>query len=252
VDSFANKIDELVKAGWNLEKLSWYTDWRGRVAAFLAVAIDQDASLAFQELGREDNDNILTWSSARDRQIGHLEGLALRIEAKGLLAAKHSTSNENPPVPSPLAHSRVFVVHGHDHGTKETAARFLEKLGLETIVLHEKANEGRTVIEKFEAYADVGFAVVLLTPDDVGSATADRENQAPRARQNVILELGYFTGKLGRNKVCGLFKKGVEVPSDFHGVLFIELDDPGAWKAKLAQELVQASMKINLQGLLSA
>ena len=66
-----------------------------------------------------------------------------------------------------------------------------------------------------------------------------------------MLELGYFTGRLGRNKVCALCKAGVELPSDLHGVIFVELDDPGAWKAKLAQELVQAGMKINIQALIS-
>jgi predicted nucleotide-binding protein len=92
--------------------------------------------------------------------------------------------------------------------------------------------------------------VVLLTPDDVGAAASARDKLNPRARQNVILELGYFTGRLGRGRVCGLFKPGVELPSDLHGVLFLELDSQGAWKTKLAQELLTAKMQIDLQGLL--
>lgn len=253
MDTFAKKIDELIVAGWSIDKHQWYTDWAGRVTALLAAAVDRETSVAFGEVGGSDSDHILTWKTARERQISHLEGLAMSIEAGGLNAAAHPHNATTISVPgkSFVADSRVFVVHGHDHGTKETAARFLEKLALETIVLHEKANEGRTVIEKFEAYADVGFAVVLLTPDDLGGSAGNSREQAPRARQNVILELGYFTGKLGRSRVCALFKPGVEVPSDFHGVLFIEIDEAGAWRAKLAQELVQAGMKVNLQGLLS-
>jgi predicted nucleotide-binding protein len=144
----------------------------------------------------------------------------------------------------------VFLVHGHDESAKETTARFLEKLGLEVTILHEQASEGRTVIEKFEAHSDVGFAVVLLTPDDVGGVSTPSPTLRGRARQNVILELGYFTGKLGRQRVCGLFRSQVEIPSDLHGVLFIELDSQGGWRTRLAQELVSAGMQIDLQGLL--
>lgn len=95
---------------------------------------------------------------------------------------------------------RVFVVHGHDEGARESVARFLEKLGLEPIILHEQANRGRTVIEKIEGHRDVGFAVVLLTPDDQGCVEGGQLE--PRARQNVLLELGYFLGYLGRDRVC--------------------------------------------------
>ncbi|MGB8035837.1 MAG: nucleotide-binding protein, partial [Nitrososphaeraceae archaeon] len=100
---------------------------------------------------------------------------------------------------------KVFIVHGHDDGSKNELASFLYRLGLTPIILHEQANEGRTVVEKFESYAsDVGYAFILLTPDDVGGK--DKAELKPRARQNVILELGYFMGKLGRDRVCGLYK----------------------------------------------
>jgi len=87
---------------------------------------------------------------------------------------------------------RIFIVHGHDDYARETVARFLEKIGFEAVILHEQANMGRTIIEKVEAESDVGFAVVLLTPDDEGAVKGGTPE--PRARQNVILELGYFTG----------------------------------------------------------
>jgi len=155
----------------------------------------------------------------------------------------HSTLVPNP--------KRVFVVHGHDNEAKESAARFLERLELQPIVLHEQASSGRTIIEKFESYSDdIAFAVVLLTPDDVGAACVSREDLRPRARQNVIMELGYFLGRLGRTRVCALYKGGVELPSDYQGVLYIDMDSSGAWKTKLAQELVQAKLTINLNGLL--
>jgi predicted nucleotide-binding protein len=101
---------------------------------------------------------------------------------------------------------RVFIVHGHASEAKESLARFLERVGLEPIILHEQPNSGRTIIEKFEVYADVGFAVVLLTPDDVGAPKDAPTELKPRARQNVIAELGYFYGKLSRHRVCALYK----------------------------------------------
>ena len=64
--------------------------------------------------------------------------------------------------------NKVFIVHGHDEGMREAVARFLERIGFEAIILHEQANQGRTVIEKIVTHGDVGFAVVLLTPDDDG------------------------------------------------------------------------------------
>lgn len=130
---------------------------------------------------------------------------------------------------------KIFIVHGHDEGARQTVARFIERIGFEAIILSEQANKGRTIIEKIEAHGDVGFAVVLLTPDDVGGKAAD--SLRPRARQNVLLELGYFIAKLGRERVCTLAKGDLEIPTDFAGVVWEQLDDGGAWKQALAREL---------------
>ena len=116
---------------------------------------------------------------------------------------------------------KVFVVHGHDNEIKQTVARFLEKLGLEAVILHEKCNKGLTIIEKFEQNADVAYAVVLMTPDDVGAAKADAKDLNARARQNVVLELGYFMGKLGRKNVAAILRGDIERPSDYDGVVYI-------------------------------
>jgi len=136
------------------------------------------------------------------------------------------------PIPR-TAERKVFVVHGHDEGAREAVARFLEKIGFEAIILHEKANEGRTVIEKVEAHGDVGFAVVLLTPDDEGCAKG--ETLKPRARQNVVLELGYFVGRLSRKRVFALKRGEIEIPSDFGGVVYEPFDGSGGWKQALAE-----------------
>jgi len=158
--------------------------------------------------------------------------------------AKEPTLAEFLASEEPLSR-RVFVVHGHDGEAREMVARFLTAMGFEPVILHEQANQGGTVIEKFEANSDVGFAVVLLTPDDLGRSLKEEELK-PRARQNVLLELGYFIGRLGRNKVCALKRGDVELPSDYVGVVWEKMDDGGGWKLALARELKAAGHEVDL------
>ena len=140
---------------------------------------------------------------------------------------------------------RVFVIHGRDNEAKQTVARFLEKIDLKPVILHEQPDKGRTIIEKFEEHAQVGFAIALLTPDDVGALKGDKRNLNPRARQNVIFEFGYFIGKIGRKRVCALVQGALEKPSDYDGVLYIPLDDSGGWKMRLITELKTAGFDVD-------
>jgi predicted nucleotide-binding protein len=181
------------------------------------------------------------------------EALAAQLNVLRAYVSVLKTTAESAQVqPGPqraiaASSDKVFVVHGHDDGAKHTVARYLERLGLHPVILHEQPNGGRTIIEKFEAYADVAFAVVLLTPDDRGGpAGTPRDGQMLRARQNVILELGYFLGRLGRERVCALYKEGTEIPSDFQGVLFVLMDAPGAWRLLLGRELKHVMPGIDL------
>jgi hypothetical protein len=140
----------------------------------------------------------------------------------------------------------IFLVHGHATGPKEQVARFLGAVTkVDVTILHEQVSAGRTVIEKFEQHAGrATFAVVLLTADDLGRAKED-EALTPRARQNVILEWGYFLGKVGRGRVAVLYEPEVELPSDIKGLIYIQLDSPGAWKLELAKELKAAGMEVD-------
>lgn len=147
--------------------------------------------------------------------------------------------------PPPIGDSnRVFIVHGHDDGVREAVARFVEALGLQPVILHEQANRGMTIPEKLAANANVGFAIVLLTPDDKGCARGE-DGLKPRARQNVILELGYFVGLLGRDRVCAMLKAEVEIPSDMLGVAYTRFDPGGGWRQDLARELKSAGYDID-------
>jgi predicted nucleotide-binding protein len=147
------------------------------------------------------------------------------------------------PIRSGPAARKVFIVHGHDDGAREAVARYLERLAFEVIILHEQASRGRTIIEKIEDHGEVGFAVVLLTPDDIGGT--DNASLKRRARQNVILELGYFIARLTRSRVCALKRGDVEVPSDFGGVVYTEFDENGGWKTSLGRELEAAGFQID-------
>lgn len=146
--------------------------------------------------------------------------------------------------------NRVFVVHGHDGEMRESVARVLSKLGLEPAILHEQPDRGRTIIEKFYDYSDVGFAVVLLSPDDMGYVGGSNPKDAkPRARQNVILELGFFLGKLDRENVVTLHKGDTEIPSDFSGVLFKPYVSGGDWPYRLTRELRESGYEVSADDL---
>ena len=144
--------------------------------------------------------------------------------------------------------TRIFIVHGHDGNVKLQVAEFLERItGERPVILHEQPHSGRTIIEKFEDHAaEVGFAVVLLTADDAGRAKGATRLKS-RARQNVVLELGFFLGKLGRSRVVALYEDGVEIPSDISGVLYTSL--AGNWHTELARELQAAGINVDLSKL---
>jgi len=139
----------------------------------------------------------------------------------------------------------------HFETLKNLKAELKNSHGLEAIILHEQSSGGRTIIEKLEYYTNVDFAVVLLTPDDVGAKESDKENLKPRARQNVILELGYMMAKLGRNNVCALLKDTVEKPTDYDGVVYVPMDSNDAWKQTLVRELKAAGIDGKFEKLYS-
>ncbi|WP_110634143.1 TIR domain-containing protein [Salinicola salarius] len=142
---------------------------------------------------------------------------------------------------------KVFIVHGRDNEAKQEVSRFVERLGLEAIILNEQASAGRTIIEKIEHYSsDADFAIVLYTACDHGRGAHESNNHPRnRARQNVVFEHGYLMAKLGRENVCSLVKGDIETPNDISGVVYVPLDQPGAWKTEVARELRACGYAIN-------
>lgn len=143
--------------------------------------------------------------------------------------------------------NKVFIVHGRDDAARQSVARYVERFGFEAFILDERPNMGRTIIEKFEGESSgTGFAIVLMTPDDIGGLKEKNDSTNDRARQNVIFELGYFVGRLGRGKVCLLRKGDIEMPSDFDGVVYISMTSDDGWKVSLAREMKAAGLNVDL------
>lgn len=194
------------------------------------------------------SDEIKTVKDELIGRIQKLESISERLEL--IPSPKSIIHHEEIPQKVAKKGRTIFIVHGHDEAAKQSVARFLEKLDLKPLILHEQPNKGRTIIEKFEDYSDVGFAVILLTPDDEGYKKDKPEEAKPRARQNVIFELGFFIGKLGRKNVCALYKEGVELPSDFQGVLYEPMDPGEGWHMKLAREIKHSGIEIDMNKVL--
>lgn len=232
--------------------------WKSRTVKLLSTKIHPNEGAKLQEKYRgyasfnpinditEDaKDYFAFLLSLKEELVTHPEGI-MATETKESIPF---FVEETPT----LSTSRdVFIVHGHDEAIKQAVARLLEQLGLNPVILHEKADKGQTIIEKLETSSskiDICFAVAILTPDDVGAKASEKENLLPRARQNVVFELGYFIAKLGRQRVQTLYTEGVELPSDYQGVLYTPFDDGGAWKLKLAKEMKAAGIDIDLNKL---
>ena len=165
------------------------------------------------------------------------------------LLEEATTKSEAPTAEKPKASmdkSKVFIVHGHDNAAKEAVARFIEKIGLDAIILHEQASSGNTIIEKIEANSNVGFGIVLYTPCDLGASQEKKDELKPRARQNVVFEHGYLIGKIGRKNVCALLKGDIETPNDISGVVYIKMEGEKEWKYKVADEMKACGYDIDL------
>lgn len=228
-----------------------YAAWENTTREFLVMAFGPDSPnvRSVMDIGHYGsfpmNASEQWWENHRalslQRKTSVLESCIEVLETQ-VEGTKTEEQEEELPIGD-----RVFLVHGRDQAMREETARFLEHLSVEVVILREQPNSGRTIIEKFIDYSDVGFAVVLLTGDDRGGLRDEPyESQKPRARQNVLLELGFFLGKLGRQRVCALYQDGVDIPTDYQGVAFVRIDDGGGWRLEVARELKAAGFPIDM------
>jgi predicted nucleotide-binding protein len=176
-------------------------------------------------------------------EVSKLESIKDRLD---IWAAEADVVPADPPDQVLLA-APIFIVHGSDTLRAESVAHTVGRAtGRETIILRDQPSGGRTLIEKFEHHAaEVSYAIIVLTADDRGGRK-DEDDTRPRGRQNVIFEMGYFYGLIGRDRVSVLLQPGVEEPSDMNGIVYIAFDDNGPWKTELFRELRHAGFNINL------
>ncbi len=198
--------------------------------------------------GNTPNERLKLLKKYITNKVDFLENILEKVELLKSEVKEH-TAAIAVSVNSHKDNHNIFIVHGHNAAVQQSVARTLDKLGLNPIILHEQPNAGKTIIEKFESNSNVGFAVILLTDDDEGKAKTEMDLKN-RARQNVVLELGYFIGKLGRARVLPLYSEGVELPSDIHGLLYVPIDKADTWKFALVKELKAAGYSVDANSIL--
>lgn len=179
-----------------------------------------------------------------DPSVSFIDSLLLDIQNNEIEEKfDQSEIQKNIKVKTSKLLKKAFIVHGHDNATKERTARYLEKLGFEAVILHEQASGGKTIIEKLEHFTDVGFGIVLYTPDDEGSVKNKKEYKS-RARQNVVFEHGLLIGKLGRGKVFPLVTDhSVELPGDINGMVYLS---DTSWELQLAKEIRAIGYEVDM------
>ncbi len=183
-----------------------------------------------------------------EERIGRLKSLRGRL---GLFAEMSTLAAPTRPTKPAPTEQAIFLVHGREDAAKHGVARFVQIVtGITPIILAEQPNLGQTIIEKFERHAlRVSFAIVLLTADDEGGLKGAHDLK-PRARQNVVLELGWFIGAIKRENVAILCEPGIELPSDTLGLAYISLTRDDGWKLQLAKEMRSSGLSVDPSKLL--
>ena len=153
-----------------------------------------------------------------------------------------------PAVTDDVFVEKVFLVTGSDEAANHLVARVIKKWGFEVITLDEQPNRGRTRIEKFENCRDnVDFAVILLTPDDIGKSNYEQGKPRLRPSLDSILGLGACMTHPGRDRICCLYKGKLELPSTMDGIIPIPMDPYGGWKWELVREMKAAGLPVELK-----
>lgn len=276
--SFAATRRNMKTTGTGIGKLRAYSDCLKiqLPAAFSdKIFVDFDRHLSYMEKFFEEKN--FEWILNNLSDIAEADLPAIKQTLNMLMEA-----SKNKQVSRGYLSNKVFIVHGKDFESANELKAILIELGLIPIILHEQPSRGRTVVEKLEEYSDVGYAFAILTPDDSGlsseeairlfTAAIGKENPTPddlkrflesddpraayaviqflslfkqRARQNVVMEFGYFMGMLGRERVCCLYKGDVELPSDMHGIVYVPFNKSvNEARPMIIKELRAAGYKI--------
>jgi predicted nucleotide-binding protein len=220
-------------SNWGFEK-TWISKYvSGQIAMLRSIEARAPLWAIRQEQAEQ--------QAARQRE---LEEAARQQQAVRRREAEEAAGREDARVKR-VANAPIFIVHGSDTTRAQLVARAVERAtDREVVILREQPNGGRTIIEKFEDHAqEASYAIVLITADDQGGPA--HKPSRPRGRQNVIFEMGYFYGRIGRKRVCVLLDPGVEQPSDMSGIVYVDFGNDGAWKSELFREMHHAGFQID-------
>lgn len=247
IKQLINEAEELVRMH-AIHSKPEFSAWHSKTERFLTNKYGQE-SVELKNFGKRPfRPMSLIAGVPHDSSIECIRDLKTTIlELKDYLAEESENSGQVAEVSTNkvIANNRIFIVHGHDGELKEALARLIESQDLQAIILNEKANQGRTLIEKLENNSDVGAAIALFTNDDFGRVKDSNEDM-PRARQNVVFEAGYFMGKFGRDHIVILAEKGVELPSDLQGIVYTDKSD---WKLDVCRDLKAMGYNVDFNKL---
>lgn len=190
------------------------------------------------------------WEFGRSGYLAVIDSILEKLEFDKLFdSSSDEPTNLSNPIKDKIKSNKVFIVHGRDESMKFQVKDFIKNIGLEPVILHEQLDNGQTVIEKFLNEAkEVDYAIVLFSPDDEGKLKNSDEDLKSRARQNVILEYGFFVGVLGRENTFALVKNDIELPNDMSGLIYCEYRDE--WKIKISKSLTSRGYEVDSKGLL--
>lgn len=245
---YAQSYDELYSPNYNV--------WKSQSEMILMTIFGEKSkhvkdfehisySLLCFTTGTPDSEFVKAYNKGLDQAVALIDSFIeiLDLLEDNKVVEKNSSKGD-------LGSKEVFIVHGRDNETKLEVARYLEHLNLKPIILHEQANNGKTIVEKIEGHTNVKYGIVLYTPCDIGGFVECKEQGLKkRARQNVVFEHGFLMGKLGRANVAAVVKGDIETPNDIAGVVYISMND-SQWKIDLGKELKSAGYEIDFNKLI--
>ena len=247
IKQLIDQAEELIKARITFSKPE-FKAWHTKTERFLTIKYGPKSVELRNFRNRPFGPTVFISGVKHDDSIECVNDLETTVlELQDYLAEEEESGGDETVASdvSTFPNNKVFIVHGHNGELKEAVARLIDSQGINAIILSEQANQGKTIIEKFEEHSDVGAAIVLFTNDDMGREK-NVEEELPRARQNVVFEAGYFMGKLGRNRVVIIAEKGNELPSDLQGVVYT---DKSGWKLDVCRELKAMDFAVDLNKL---
>ena len=201
---------------------SEFSQWYSKCTYYLEKHYGKDSAEYRHFVGVQYQKRVYNaYEYDRRRTRDSLDGLRVAVTLLESMEDNEPTQEVLKDAPNIL--NKILIVYGHNDAVRQKVSRILEQQGIVPVALDEKYDVGPTIIEKFEKYSDCNAAICIFSSDDLGKAK-EENGLKPRARQNVVFETGFFSGKFGRNKTIILYDESVELPSDLNGIVYININ----------------------------